>query len=105
MDIEMKFREAVMRAVKTGLYDSSLPQASFVKIFNRFRVSLPPGSISCKITSEEYKRWAVVYIDVLEKIGAEIKICSFTRSFIKKQQSSIVTPNMITGARAHEKRR
>jgi len=105
MDIEMKFREAVMRAVKTGRYKAFYPQASFVKIFNDFRRNLSPGLIGEKISSEEYKRWAVVYIDVLEKIGAEIKICSFTRSFIKKQQSSIVTPNMITGARAHEKRR
>ncbi|MBU1255980.1 hypothetical protein KKH35_03860 [Patescibacteria group bacterium] len=86
MDIEMQFREAVMRAVKTGLYKPFLPQACFIKIFNKFRANLPPGLIGDgeKISPEEYEKWVGVYIDVLQKIKAEIKICTFTRSFVKK---------------------
>ena len=102
MDVEMQFREAVMRAVKTGLYKPFFPQASFVKIFNKFRANLSPGLINKKITSEEYDKWTGVYIDVLQKINAEIKICSFTQSFIKKRQS-IVTPTMMAGAKGREK--
>ena len=95
---EANFREAVLMAINTGVYNPNLAQGSFVKIFNRFRAKT--GITNRGISKEEYNFWRGIFLDVLEKAGAEIQDCPFTR--IKYKKKTIVTPNMRKGAPGRE---
>ena len=81
---EANFREAVLMAINTRLYNPDRPQASFIKIINAFRSRM--GIINLGLSKEEYNFWRRIFLDVLEKSGAEIQNCPFTKIKYKKRQ-------------------